>query len=422
MRPASHTAQVTGALRHRDFALLWLGQAVSLAGNGVFTVALPLEVLRLTGSALDLALVVSARTIPAVLLLLAGGTIVDRVSRRLVMLVSDSVSGACVGLVAILVATGHAELWQLAALSAAFGAAAAFFKPASTAITADILPEGLLVSASSLSSLSQSLAQYLLGPLAGGLIVAAIGPAWAFGADAVSFAVSAGCLAAMRRTRRPARSGGSLLAEVGAGLRYCRSQAWLWWSMIAVGIANLACVVPLAVLEPLLVRHVFRAGPVALGLMYSASGAGGTLASVAAARWPAPRRRIGTIWAAWSGTGLAVVGLGLAPWLWLALVFAGLAWAGVTYGNVLWFPLLQREVPGDMLGRASSVDWMLSLALAPLGTITGGAVAGLAGVRLALIIGGSIAAATGSVLLVPGVTEPDRRAQNISLESEVSSS
>ena len=83
---------------------------------------------------------------------------------------------------------------------------------------------------------------------------------------------------------------------------------------------------------------------------------------------------------------------------------------------------MQHEVPGDMLGRASSVDWMLSLALAPLGTITGGAVAGLAGVRLALIIGGSIAAATGSVLLVPGVTEPDRRAQNISLESEVSSS
>ncbi|MGH3410735.1 MAG: hypothetical protein ACRDRJ_50805, partial [Streptosporangiaceae bacterium] len=129
-----------------------------------------------------------------------------------------------------------------------------------------------------------------------------------------------------------------------------------------------------------------------------------------------------TIWAAWSGTGLAAVGLGLAPWLWLALVFAGLAWAGVTYGNVLWFPLMQREVPGDMLGRASSVDWMLSLALAPLGTIAGGAVAGLAGVRLALVIGGSIAAATGSVLLVPGVTEPDRRGQIISLENEVSSS
>jgi hypothetical protein len=422
MRSASHTAQVTGALRHRDFALLWLGQAVSLAGNGVFTVALPLEVLHLTGSALDLALVVSARTIPAVLLLLAGGTIVDRVSRRLVMLASDGVSGASVGLVAVLVATGRAELWQLGALSAVFGVASAFFKPAATAITADILPEEMLVSASSLSSLSQSLAQYLLGPLAGGIIVAAIGPGWAFGADAISFAVSAACLAAMRRTRRPAGAASSLLGGIGEGLSYCRSQAWLWWSMIAVGIANLACVVPLAVLEPLLVRHVFRAGPVALGLMYAASGVGGALASVGAARWPAPRRRVATIWAAWSGAGLAAVGLGLAPSLWVALAFAGLAWAGVTYGNVLWFPLMQQEVPGDILGRASSVDWMLSLALAPLGTIAGGAVAGLAGARLALIIGGSVAAATGSVLLIPGVTDPDRRGQIISLESEVSSS
>ena len=169
--------RVTGALRHRDFALLWAGQTVSLAGNGVFTVALPLEVLRLTGSSLELAVIVSARTVPAVLLLLVGGTLVDRMSRRLVMLVSDAVCAVCVGAVALLLAVGKAGLWELAALSAVFGAASAFFKPASTAITADILPPGLLMSASSLSSLSASLAQYLVGPLAGGIIVAATGPA-----------------------------------------------------------------------------------------------------------------------------------------------------------------------------------------------------------------------------------------------------
>lgn len=89
---------------------------------------------------------------------------------------------------------------------------------------------------------------------------------------------------------------------------------------------------------------------------------------------------------------------------------AGLAWAGITYGNVVWFPLLQREVPGPLLGRVSAVDWVLSLALAPAGTIAGGALAGLAGVRLTLVIAGSTAAATtGSVLLLPGVTDPDRR-------------
>ena len=183
--------------------------------------------------------------------------------------------------------------------------------------------------------------------------------------------------------------------------------------LIAVGIANLACVVPLAVLEPLLVRHVFRAGPVALGLMYSASGAGGTLASVAAARWPAPRRRIGTIWAAWSGTGLAA-SAGLA----LAVAGAGLRRAGLGRGHLrerALVPVMQRECP--VTCWAGPRRWTGCCRWPWPAGLTG-----LAGVRLALIIGGSIAAATGSVLLVPGVTEPDRRAQNISLESEVSSS
>jgi predicted MFS family arabinose efflux permease len=401
--------RATTALRHRDFALLWSGQTVSLVGNGAFTVALPLEVLRLTGRPLELALIISARTVPAVLLLLVGGTVVDRMSRRLVMLVSDSVCGVCVGVAAILIAAGAAELWELAALSAAFGVASAFFKPASTAITADILPPELLVSASSLSSLSQSLAQYLVGPLAGGVIVAATGAAWAFGLDAISFAVSAGCLAAMRPVPRPAGRPSPVLEGIREGLRYCRSQPWLWWSMIAVGIGNVACIVPLAIFQPLLVREVFHAGPAALGVMYAASGAGGVLTSLYVARRPAPRRRVAAIWAGWSGAGLAAVGLGLAPWLWLAVVFAGLTWSGVTYGNVLWFPLMQEEVPANLLGRASAVDWMLSLALAPAGTIAGGAVAALAGVRLALVLGGSVAAAMGGVVLLPVVTEPGRR-------------
>lgn len=101
--------------------------------------------------------------------------------------------------------------------------------------------------------------------------------------------------------------------------------------------------------------------------------------------------------------------MGLAPWLWLATVFAGLTWGAVTYANILWFPLMQEEVPGNLLGRVSAVDWMISIGLAPLGTVAGGAAAALVGIRTTLIIGGGIAALTGAVVLIPGVTEPDRR-------------
>ena len=97
---------------------------------------------------------------------------VDRMPRRLVMLASDAICGASVGLAAILIAIGNVRLWELAALSAVFGIASAFFKPATTAIPPEVLPPELLVSAGSLSSLSESTAQYMLGTLGGGLIVA----------------------------------------------------------------------------------------------------------------------------------------------------------------------------------------------------------------------------------------------------------
>ena len=401
--------RITAALRHRDFALLWGGQAISLVGNGMYTVTLPLEVLRLNGSPLDLALVVSARTVPMVLLLLAGGTIVDRLPRRLVMLVSDTCCGILVAAAAILIALGRIHIWELAVLGAGFGFASAFFRPASTAIVPDILPPEALMSASSLSTLSQSLSQYLLGPLTGGLFVAGFGTAWALGIDALSFAVSAACLAAMRPTRRPTGSGARLIAALKEGVFYCRSQPWLWWSLVAVGVTNVVCICPLAVLQPLLVAHVFRAGSVALGLMYASSGVGGAAASLCASRWP-PKRRITSIWVSWASSGIGVVALGLAPTLWMALIFAGVTWFFTTYGNVVWFPLMQEEVPPDMLGRASAVDWALSLALAPLGTVIAGALVPLVGVRLMLIIGGVITTAAGTVLLVPGVADPDLRA------------
>jgi predicted MFS family arabinose efflux permease len=398
---------VTAALRYRDFALLWGGQTVSMAGNGIYTVALPLEVLRLTRSPVDLALIVAARTVPSVLLLLIGGNIADKTTRRLLMLACDAICAFSVGVAAALIATGHIQLWTLGVLSAVFGLASAFFRPASTAIIPDILPAEMLVSASSLSSFSQSLAQFLLGPLAGGLVVAVIGPSWAFGLDAGSFVVSAACLAVMRTPGHRSARRGKSTDGIMAGLRFCRSQPWLWWSMIGFGIGNLACYAPIFVLEPLLVKRVFDGGPMVLGILFAASGLGGVAASFYAGRRPAPRRPMRVIWLISAFAGLAAVALGLAPWLWLAIVCVGVVWAGISYVNLQWFPVMQREIPSDMLGRASSVDWAVSLALAPMGTVAGGFAAAIIGVRLTLVIGGLAAAAGSLVLFIPGVTAPD---------------
>jgi MFS transporter, DHA3 family, tetracycline resistance protein len=395
------------ALRHRNFALLWAGQTISIAGNGMFMVALPLEVLRITHSPVDLALVVAARIVPWVVLLLFGGTVVDRLSRRAVMLASDVTCGLFLAIFTAL-AVAHAEgMPALVALSVVIGAANAFFRPASTAIVRDILPAQLLMPGNSLSTLSESLAQYLAGPLLGGVLIAVAGATWAFGIDAATFAISAVCLAAMRYTTQVRAAKESLTRGMAEGLRYCRAQPWLWWSLLALALRNLASSVPSTVTGPLMVKDAFHGGAEALGIWLAASGGAAALTSVFAASRPRPRRPVRTLWTAWIIGAAFAAGVGVAPALWMAVILSGLSWGLASYGNIVWMSAMQERTPAQLLGRVSSIDWLFTLALAPLGTIGAGAAIALIGVRVTVLTGGLIAMATGAILLVPGVTDPD---------------
>ena len=136
---------MSAALRHRDFALLWSGQSVSLVGDGMFIVALAIETLHIDNHPTALSFVLAARLLPMVLLLLIGGAVVDRVPRGRTMLVSDATRGLAVGAIAVLVATGAIQLWELVVMCAVFGTADAFFYPASTAVVPEILPVELLM-------------------------------------------------------------------------------------------------------------------------------------------------------------------------------------------------------------------------------------------------------------------------------------
>lgn len=401
----------SGILRHRNFMLLWSGQSISVAGNGIFTVALPLEVLKLTDSSLLLAIVVGARTVPTILLLLIGGPIVDRLPRRAIMLASDLACGICVLAATLLILAGEIKIWELLLISVVIGLCNAFFLPATTAIVPDILPEDLLVSGSSLTSLSQSLGQFLVGPLAGGFIASFAGSGWSFGIDGISFLVSAACLVAMRNVITTKAVPSSMLESIREGWKYTRSQPWLWWSMIGLGLANFVSFVPLGVLVALLVEHVFHVGAAALGIVYASGGAGAAVMSLYVKRRGAPRRRVTGMWMGWIAAGIAAALIGFSPTVWVVAIGVGVMMAGVTYGNVLWLPLMQAEVPAELLGRISSLDWFVTYALSPLGTVIAGASAGFIGVRPTLIAGGVIAAFAGCVLFLPRVRELDRVAR-----------
>jgi MFS family permease len=325
------------------------------------------------------------------------------------MLASDVMNGLVMLLVTVLIATGNVMLWHLLVLSLLSGIATAVYLPASSAIVADILPAPLLGPGNSMMSLSQSVGQFLFGPLVGGVIVAVAGIDWAFGVDAVTFLASAGCLVMVRGLAAVLPSGerASVLADVQVGLRYTRSRRWLWWNMAAIGLANLAAYLPLFVVLPLLVTDVFGQGSVALGLIYAGSGIGGVLASLYARRSASPARPLLVMWLTLGVGSLSVCLLGASPVVWVAVVFSATMWAGVSYGNIVWFTLLQERVPSELLGRIMSLDLLFSIAMGPVAFFLGGLGAHRFGARTTLIAGGLVALACTVVAFVPRVLEPD---------------
>jgi DHA3 family tetracycline resistance protein-like MFS transporter len=409
MSISNRTPGAFESLKVRDFALLWSGQTVSSLGDGVFTIALALTALEIGHSPIDLAYVLAARAVPSVCFALLGGVVVDRVPKRLAMLASDAVRGIAVGIVALLIANHRLQLWQLIVMSAVFGTADAFFGPASMSILPELLDESQLVQGNALSQMSGQLTQGLIGPAVGGLIVAGIGYAWSFGIDAISFVVSAACLLAMRIRTQRAKIHGSAFAEAMEGITYVRKTRWLIASLFGAALANFVGMTPLTVLLPLLVRNVLHGSALSLGLVFAAGGAAGVLASLVVARMGAPRLRVTVLWTAYAVGGLAILAMAFAPNVWVVGLLSAIEIGLFIYGDVLWVAMMQELVPRDVLGRVSSLVYLLAFSLGPLGILLGGAVAAGIGIRETLFISGLVSTVICLVvILIPGVRDPER--------------
>jgi DHA3 family tetracycline resistance protein-like MFS transporter len=395
-------SNVVAPLRERDFRLMWSGNLVSRLGDGIFTVAIALEALRVDHQPTGLAYVLASRAVPGVALAILGGVVVDRIPRRTAMLAADVVQGAAVGVVAILVLVQAISLWQLVVMAVVFGTADAFTGPAFMALVPELLPAEVITQANALNSISSELSVNLVGPAVGGVAVAVIGTAAAFGFDAASFVVSAGCLARLHKRTRPGSSGKSLLAEAAEGIHYIVSRRWLLILLIGAAVANLVGMGPYLVLLPVLVRHVLHASPLVLGLVYASAGAAGVVASLVVARLGSPRHLLETMWSAYCVAGLLLAGISVAPNAAVAAILVAGSAGLVVYGDVLYFSKLQTSVPKHLMGRVSSVSYLLVGTLTPLGMILGGFAASALGARGAFLVSGLLAAACGLVLLVPG--------------------
>jgi MFS family permease len=405
----------SGPLASRNFRLLFAGRCISLLGDGAFLVALAWQAYALSNAPTALSLLGIAMTVPLIVLLLFGGVMSDRHDRRRVMLLADLARAGLLALLGALAASGELRLWQMMVIVALCGGAQAFFDPASDAILPDILPASQLGAANALEQFIRPLTLRLAGPALGGVLVGVFGPGVAFLADGATFLVSAAALWSMTPPAsawlRPdgARRETSTRRQLREGWSYVRRHVWLWGTFVSAGVAYLLFMGPAVVLLPFMVKHELGGSGVQLGLVLGAGGLGSVACALVMVHSGLPSRSITFIYVVWTLATLAVAGYGLATAIW-QLMLASLAFNLLeTAGTIVWATMKQRRVPGELLGRVSSLDWLISIGLLPVSFALTVPLAATFGVR-ATLVGAGLAGAIATLggLLLPGMQSVDR--------------
>ncbi len=415
LRPSTRR-RATEPLRNRNFRLLFAGRCISLLGDGAFLVALAWQTYTISDAPTALSLLGIAMTVPLLTLLLIGGVVSDRHDRRRVMLFADLARAALLALLAALALSGQLRLWQMVVIVAVYGAAEAFFDPASDAILPELLPESQLGQANALDQLVRPLALRLAGPAVGGVLLGTVGPGGAFLLDGVTFMLSAGALWVMSPravvVEQPddSLSPADTVHQLREGWSYVRGQVWLWGTFASAAVAYLLFMGPTLVLLPFMVKHVLNGSGMQLGLVLGGGGVGAVACALAMGRSEIPSHGIAFIYIAWTLATLAVAAYGLASAVW-ELMLACLAFNFLeTAGTIVWATMKQRLVPGKLLGRVSSIDWLISIGLLPISLALTGPVSSILGVRTTLIVAGLIGAcATLAGLMLPGMRTAGRR-------------
>ncbi|MCI3928711.1 MFS transporter [Streptomyces sp. AN091965] len=388
--------------RDRDFSVFFVGYVTSNLGTSMASVALAFAVLHNDGSPTDLSLVLAARIVPMVLLLLGGGVLGDRLPRRLVMLVADSVRALSQGALAVLLLIGPVPLWVVLTLAACGGVGEALFRPSFDGLVPQLAPKDRLPEANSLLGMAQSAAS-VGGPALAGVLVAVTSAATVLLVDALSYVVSVGALLMLRAGNRAPDSGGSsMVAELRAGWRAFSAHTWLWTVTLQFTLFNLLVWAPYLVLGPVSAGRSYG-GSEAWGLIVGTFGGGSLLGGLLLlGRRPSRPLVVTTLitflWAAPSAA-LAV----RAP-LWTVCAAALVAGVSSAVFNSLWMTTIQQHVPADSLSRVMSYVTFGAYSVGPVGLALAGPLAEQTSIGLVLAIGvGWQLLANSVVLMLPAV-------------------
>jgi MFS family permease len=398
------SGRMASSLRLRNYRLYFFGQLISMAGTWMQTVAQSFLVLDLTHSGTQLGLTTAARFLPVFLFGPLGGLFADRLNKRRVLYVTQTLSGLLAGVFAVLVATHSARLWIIYLLALALGFVNVFDNPARQTFISEMVPPQDLPNAVTLNSVSMNMAR-VFGAALGGVIAAALGLTTCFALNAVSFGAVLLSLAAMRKSELyPAKPVARRRRQVREGLRYVRSTPDLLIPLVMIAVVG-TLAWEFQVTLPLMASKTFHGGAATYGVMASVMGAGAVVGGLISASRPRPRAR--ALCLAAIGWGVAILAASVAPSLPLELVTMVFVGYGSITFNSYAKTTLQLAATPSMRGRVMALWGLAWLGSTPIGGPIVGWVGQVAGARWSLVIGGLPTLICG-ILALPALTRIDR--------------
>ena len=351
-----------GALRERDFRLLFTGTMITAVGDRIAGIALAFAVLDI-GSATALGIVFAVRQGVQALVVVGGGVLSDRLPRNLVLVGACVVQGTAQAATAACVLGGFGGVGAIVALQAVYGIGLGLVLPAEVGLVPQTVSADRLQQANALQGLTRNVVG-VLGPAVGGAIVVAGSPGIALAADAASFFVCADLLRRIRVTARDTTGAPGFLVELREGWQEFTARTWLWASVVFFGIGNLAFA-GWNVLGPAIADERLG-GAGAWAVILAAAGVGAILGSVVAMR-VRPRRPLVACVLFAALLSLQTLALALGAPTWAIATAAFVAGIGISVHLTLWFTVFQQQIPERAQSRVASYDTLGSFILMPLG-------------------------------------------------------
>lgn len=380
-----------------QYRILAMALTLSLFGSGVWLVAVVWQVIELGGSPIELSLVATGSAIGMIVAVLFGGVLADRVPQKRILLGIEGLRVVVFGAVALLAIPGSIEIWHLAVAAFVLGLGEGFFYPAYSALLPSVLAADDLLAANGVEGVLRPTVMQAAGPAIASAAIAVASPALAFVIIAAAQLLAVIVVGFLKTTPVRREFGddhtnpiAAFFSDIAGGFVYMFKTPWLLATLIYACLFVLVVIGPIEVLLPFAVKDQTGGGAGAFAIVLASFGVGGAVGSIVVASLKLPRRYLTVMNLLWGAGCIPLVLIGFTDQLWVMVIVVFVTGFGFSSATVIWGTLLQRRVPPAMLGRVSSLDFFVSLALMPVSMALAGPVGVAIGIPITFVIAGAV--------------------------------